>query len=119
MSRSTANVITFPDDFPNSVKHTLLVGALGFFIATIIFVYLSFTRKKASLSHSLMFLSSAVATMAYYSMYNGLGVQYKTTDLTPRVIFWPRYVEQLFTLPVLSLASLYRFLHKARDVDAS
>jgi len=100
-----AGDVTFPDDYPNSVKHMLMIGALGFFIGTIVLVYLSMSRKKASVSHSLLFLSSAVAAMAYYSMWNGFGVQYKTSDVTPRVIFWSRHLDQLITVPTV-LATL-------------
>jgi bacteriorhodopsin len=94
--------VTFPEDYPNSVKHVLMIGALAFFIGTIVLVYLSMSKKKASISHSLLFLCSAVACMAYYSMWNGLGVQYKTSDVTPRVIFWSRHLNQLITVPVRS-----------------
>ena len=92
--------VTFPDDYPNSVKHVLLIGSMAFFIGAIVFLYLSMTRKKATVAHSLLFLSSAIAAMAYYSMWNGLGVEYKTTDVSPRVIFWSRHVSQLLTVPV-------------------
>jgi hypothetical protein len=47
-----------------------------------------------------MFLIAAIGAMAYYAMWTGLGVMYKTTDKTPRVIFWGRYLEQLLTQPV-------------------
>uniref|UniRef100_A0A7S0MSK8 Rhodopsin n=1 Tax=Cryptomonas curvata TaxID=233186 RepID=A0A7S0MSK8_9CRYP len=97
--------VTFPEDYPNSVKHVLMIGALAFFIGTIVLVYLSMSKKKASISHSLLFLCSAVACMAYYSMWNGLGVQYKTSDVTPRVIFWSRHLNQLITVPTI-LATL-------------
>ncbi len=96
----------FPDDYPNSVKHVLLIGTVGFFIGSIVFMYLSMTRKKASVAHSLTFLSCAVAAMAYYCMWNGFGVEYKTTDITPRVIFWARHFAQIFTVPVRQLAVL-------------
>ena len=102
-----AGDVTFPDDYPNSVKHMLMIGALGFFIGTIVLVYLSMSRKKASVSHSLLFLSSAVAAMAYYSMWNGFGVQYKTSDVTPRVIFWSRHLDQLITVPVRCISYLF------------
>jgi hypothetical protein len=96
----SAGDVTFPDDYPNSVKHVLLIGTVGFFISAVVFLYLSMTRKKASVAHSLTFLSTAVAAMAYYCMWNGLGVEYKTSDITPRVIFWARHFDQILTLPV-------------------
>ncbi len=99
--------MTFPEDYPNSVKHVLMIGTLAFFIGTIVLVYLSMSKKKASISHSLLFLCSAVACMAYYSMWNGLGVQYKTSDVTPRVIFWSRHLNQLITVPVFSALAFY------------
>jgi len=79
----------------------LLIGTVGFFISAVVFLYLSMTRKKASVAHSLTFLSTAVAAMAYYCMWNGLGVEYKTTDITPRVIFWARHFDQILTLPIV------------------
>jgi bacteriorhodopsin len=97
----SAGDVTFPDDYPNSVKHVLLIGTVGFFISAVVFLYLSMTRKKASVAHSLTFLSTAVAAMAYYCMWNGLGVEYKTSDITPRVIFWARHFDQILTLPIV------------------
>lgn len=96
-----AGEVTFPDDYPNSVKHVLLIGTVGFSVASAVFIYLAMTRKKASVAHSLTFLGSAVAAMAYYCMWSGLGVEYKTSDVTPRVIFWSRHAEQLFTVPIV------------------
>jgi len=98
---ATAADVVFPDDYPNSVKHVLLIGTVGFFIGSIVFMYLSMTRKKASVAHSLTFLSCAVAAMAYYCMWNGFGVEYKTSDITPRVIFWARHFAQIFTVPII------------------
>jgi hypothetical protein len=46
------------------------------------------------------FILPAVGAMAYYAMWTGLGVEFKTTDSTPRVIFWARYVDYVITLPV-------------------
>jgi hypothetical protein len=103
---ATAADVIFPDDYPNSVKHVLLIGTVGFAIGSIVFMYLSMTRKKASVAHSLTFLSCAVAAMAYYCMWNGFGVEYKTSDITPRVIFWARHLAQIFTVPVRQLTVL-------------
>ena len=40
---------------------------------------------------------------SYYANWSGLGVEYKTTDETPRVIFWSRYLDWVVTGPVRSL----------------
>ena len=37
---------------------------------------------------------------SYYANWSGLGVEYKTTDETPRVIFWSRYLDWVVTGPV-------------------
>ena len=91
------------------MKHVLLIGTVGFFISAVVFLYLAMTRKKASVAHSLTFLSTAIAALAYYSIWNGLAVQYKTSDITPRVIFWPRHLDQIITVPVCS-ETMSRFL---------
>eukprot|EP00960_Hanusia_phi_P074017 768137-Hanusia_phi.AAC.3 len=94
--------VSFPNDYPNSVKHFLLIGSLGMFLGACVFLYLSVTRAKSSLAHTLVFLTAAIASMAYYAMWTGIGVELKTTDLSPRVIFLSRYVDALLTQPVRS-----------------
>ena len=37
---------------------------------------------------------------SYYANWSGLGVEYKTNDDTPRVIFWSRYIDWVVTGPV-------------------
>eukprot|EP00961_Rhodomonas_salina_P220496 2980991-Rhodomonas_salina.1 len=37
--------VTFPDDYPNSVRHFLLIGFLGMFIGAIVFFYMGISRK--------------------------------------------------------------------------
>ena len=93
-------VVTFPDDYPNSVRHFLLIGFLGMFIGSIVFFYMGISRKVNTISHVLTFFMAAVASCSYYAMWAGLGVEYKTTDTTPRVIFWARYLDWVITLPV-------------------
>uniref|UniRef100_A0A7S1GYM6 Rhodopsin n=1 Tax=Hemiselmis andersenii TaxID=464988 RepID=A0A7S1GYM6_HEMAN len=93
--------ITFPDDFPNSVKHFLLIGAVGMMVGAGIFLYLSMIRTKASLYHSLAFIMPAISAMSYYAMWTGMGVEFKTTDTSPRVIFWARYIDYVVTVPHL------------------
>merc|ERR1719261_115020 len=53
--------------------------------------------RPKSLIHLLMFMSAAISTMCFYAMWTGVGVELKTTDVTPRVIFLPRYVDLLLT----------------------
>ena len=56
-------------------------------------------------SHAMaLWMACAIAALAYYAMYAGVGVQYKTTDVTPRVIFWARYVDRFITTPLLLCA---------------
>ena len=93
-------VVTFPDDYPNSVRHFLLIGFLGMFIGAIVFFYMGISRKVNTITHVLTFFIAAVAACAYYAMWAGLGVEYKTTDTTPRVIFWARYLDWIVTTPV-------------------
>jgi hypothetical protein len=44
--------VVFPDDYPNSVKHFLMLGAIGFLIGAIVFLTLNFMRVRRSLAHS-------------------------------------------------------------------
>ena len=44
--------VVFPDDYPNSVKHFLMLGAIGFLIGAIVFLALNFMRVRRSLAHS-------------------------------------------------------------------
>ena len=92
--------VTFPDDYPNSVRHFLLIGFLGMFIGAIVFFYMGNSRKVNTITHVLTFFIAAVAACAYYAMWAGLGVEYKTTDTTPRVIFWAHYLDWVVTGPV-------------------
>jgi bacteriorhodopsin len=97
-------VVTFPDDYPNSVRHFLLIGFLGMFIGAIVFFYMGISRKVNTITHVLTFFIAAVAACSYYAMWAGLGVEYKTTDTTPRVIFWARYLDWVITTPVRFLS---------------
>ena len=100
---AAAPTVTFPDDYPNSVRHFLLIGFLGMFIGSIVFFYMGISRKVNTVSHVLTFFIAAVASCSYYAMWAGLGVEYKTTDTTPRVIFWARYLDWIVTLPVRAI----------------
>jgi hypothetical protein len=44
--------VVFPDDYPNSVKHFLMLGAVGLLIGAIVFITLNFMRAKRSTAHS-------------------------------------------------------------------
>ena len=99
--------VTFPDDYPNSVRHFLLIGFLGMFIGSIVFFYMGISRKVNTVSHVLTFFIAAVASASYYAMWAGLGVEYKTTDTTPRVIFWARYLDWIVTLPVRNSEEIF------------
>jgi len=48
-----------------------------------------------------MFIAAAISTMCYYGMWTGLGVEYKTVDITPRVIFLTKYIDYLITQPLI------------------
>jgi hypothetical protein len=98
--------VTFPDDYPNSVRHFLLIGFLGMFIGAIVFFYMGISRKVNTVMHVLTFFIAAVSACAYYAEWAGLGVEYKTTDTTPRVIFWAHYLDWVITGPV-SAVSLF------------
>jgi hypothetical protein len=135
---SAGPVVVFPDDYPNSVRHFLLIGFLAMFIGAGCFFYLGLTRKVNSLFHTVVFFICAVTawcvsplllslsctrwlyvvflgfavppgwcadrnvpcSSSYYANWSGLGVEYKTTDETPRVIFWSRYFDWVVTGPV-------------------
>ena len=100
--------VTFPDDYPNSVRHFLLIGFLGMFIGAIVFFYMGISRKVNTVMHVLTFFIAAVSACAYYAEWAGLGVEYKTTDTTPRVIFWAHYLDWVITGPVCALLSPLR-----------
>jgi len=93
--------VVFPDDYPNSVKHFLMLGAVGLLIGAIVFITLNFMRAKRSTAHSVTFILTTVLAMSYYAMWTGLGVTFKTTDTTPRVIFWGRYLGHLLAMPLI------------------
>jgi len=102
--------VTFPDDYPNSVRHFLLIGFLGMFIGAIVFFYMGISRKVNTVMHVLTFFIAAVSACAYYAEWAGLGVEYKTTDTTPRVIFWAHYLDWVITGPVrFSLFFVFKF----------
>ena len=70
------------------------------FIGAIVFFYMGISRKVNTVMHVLTFFIAAVSACAYYAEWAGLGVEYKTTDTTPRVIFWAHYLDWVITGPV-------------------
>ena len=63
MADAEAPTVTFPDDYPNSVRHFLLIGFLGMFIGSIVFFYMGISRKVNTVSHVLTFFIAAVLAM--------------------------------------------------------
>ena len=89
--------------------HALLAASFarslqGNLISAGVFFFLSMAKENKSVIGSFSWMCCAIATLAYYAMWAGVGVQYKTTDVTPRVIFWARYVDRFITSPLLLCA---------------
>lgn len=78
-----------------------MVGFMGFLIGAGIFFYYGITRKTNTMTHVLTFFIAVLTACSYYAMWEGMGVVYKTTDSTPRVIFWAHYVDWIVTGPLL------------------
>lgn len=98
--------VTFPDDYPNSVRHWLLIGALSMMLgAGLVFVFTFVPAKTPPMANVVVFISCCVAMCAYYCMWAGILVDFKTSDVTPRVIFYPKYVDWIITCP-LTLAAI-------------
>eukprot|EP00961_Rhodomonas_salina_P123504 1663861-Rhodomonas_salina.1 len=74
-----------------------LVGLL------VTFVFTFLPNREMPMPHVLAFIICAVAMCAYYCMWAGVGVAFKTTDSTPRVIFYAKYVDQVVTAPLVLL----------------
>jgi hypothetical protein len=87
---------TFPDSFPNAVKHFLLLGSIGMLAATLFFLYFAGKHRGARIINVITFFFVAVSTLSYYSMFSGMGVVAKTG----RTIFWGHYIDLLITMPV-------------------
>merc|ERR1712216_158124 len=94
-------VVSFPDDYPNSVRHFLLIGFMGMLLGAGIFFYQGITREVNTMSHVLCFFIAVLSATSYYAMWEGLGVMFKTIDTTPRVIFWVLYMDWVVTGPLL------------------
>ena len=101
-----AHTITFPDDYPNSVRHWLLIGALCMALgAGLVFMFTFVPAKTPPMANVVVFITTSVALCSYYCMWAGILVDYKTTDVTPRVIFYPKYMDWIITCP-LTLAAI-------------
>jgi len=64
--------VVFPDDYPNSVKHFLMLGAIGFLIGAIVFLTLNFMRVRRSLAHS---VSTGTGAQAQAQPHSHTGTQ--------------------------------------------
>lgn len=87
-----------------SLALSLARSLQGNLISAGVFFVLSMAKENKSVIGSFSWMCCAIATLAYYAMWAGVGVQYKTTDVTPRVIFWARYVDRFITSPLLLCA---------------
>ena len=67
--------VVFPDDYPNSVKHFLMLGAIGFLIGAIVFLTLNFMRVRRSLAHSVSTGTGAQAQARHSHTVTGTGTQ--------------------------------------------
>ena len=56
-------VVTFPDDYPNSVRHFLLIGFLAMFIGAGVFFYMGVSRKVNTTMHTVVFFVCAITAM--------------------------------------------------------
>jgi hypothetical protein len=82
-----------------------LIGTLSMMLGTgLVFVFTFVPSRTPPMSHVLAFLIPAVSMCAYYSMWAGVWVEFKTTDVTPRVVFWPKVQGSLHSL---TLAIIY------------
>ena len=95
------HTVTFPDDYPNSVRHWLLIGALSMMLgAGLVFIFTFVPSRTPPMANVMVFMSCSVAMCAYYCMWAGIWVEFKTSDVTPRVIFYPKYLDWIITCPL-------------------
>lgn len=94
--------VTFPDAFPNSVRHWLLIGFLGTGIGAASAFYLALgSPRELTMPSVLASIVCAIAMVSYYCMWSGVGVTLKTAGSTPRVIFYTKYVDWAVSTPLL------------------
>ena len=94
--------VTFPDAFPNSVRHWLLIGFLGTGIGAAAAFYLALgSPRELTMPSVLASMVCAIAMVSYYCMWSGVGVTLKTVGSTPRVIFYTKYLDWAVSTPLL------------------
>jgi len=96
------NALSFQSGYTEAIKHFLLIGFLGMFVGAFVFVLMSFQRNQKMLD-TITFLIAIISTGAYYCMMNGYGVIHKDEADGQVTIFWARYVDRLFTTPLILL----------------
>lgn len=97
--------VRFPEAFPHSIRHWLLIGCLGTGIGAACAFFLALGNPRdLSMPAVLGFIICAVAMVSYYCMWSGVGVEFKSTGSTPRVIFYPKYLDWAVTTPLLVTA---------------
>ena len=99
-----AVVVSFPGDYPNSVKHFMLIGWAMFGIGAGVLFYIgqwALPKEKQTSLHPIAFLVCASCALAYYAMYVGLGVEFQGAAAPPRVVFPARYALHLVAVPTL------------------
>ena len=79
--------VVFPDDYPNSVKHFLMLGAIGFLIGAIVFLTLNFMRVRRSLAHS---VSTGTGAQAQARHRQGTGKARQGTGTQAQAQAWGR-----------------------------
>jgi bacteriorhodopsin len=94
--------VTFPDAFPNSVRHWLLIGFLGTGIGAAAAFYLALgSPRELTMPSVLASMVCAIAMVSYYCMWSGVGVTLKTAGSTPRVIFYTKYLDWAVSTPLI------------------
>jgi len=71
-SVNAGDIVTFPGDYPNSVRHFLLIGWAMFAIGAGVLFYVgtwSLAEEKRTILHPVSFLTLAFCAMAYCAMY--------------------------------------------------
>lgn len=67
-----AHSVTFPDAYPNSVRHWLLIGALSMMLgAGLVFVFTFVPSRTPPMASVVVFIICAVSMCAYYCMWAG------------------------------------------------
>jgi len=101
LGNATEVEVEFPADYPNSVRHFFLIGFLAQLLTSALFFFMSLRKGHESMPHALAWLAPAIGALAYLAMWAGVAVWYKTSDETPRVIFWARYINHILGTPII------------------